>query len=100
MIRAGSYRPKLDRVDQLHAGKRQAERRRYRGESTGQHKSWEHAPKPIAVRREEQAYWDCFDYWLIEVAQRVREIVAEYVPPHVQAARDELAAEYDSNIPF
>jgi hypothetical protein len=81
--------PKRDKVDQLHEGKARAERMRARGEPTAQHKSWEFNPKPIAVRREEQADWDCFDYWLIEVAQRVREIVAEYVSPEVQAARAE-----------
>jgi hypothetical protein len=91
-----THSPKRDKVDQLHEGQERAALRRHRGESTGQHKSWEHAPKPLAVRREEQADWDCFDYWLVEVAQRVREIVAEYVPPHVQAARDEWAAIQDT----
>jgi hypothetical protein len=86
-----TYSPKRDKVDQLLEGKARAERMRARGESTGQHKSWEHAPKPIAVRREEQADWDCFDYWLVEVAARVREIVAEYVSPEVLAARQEWA---------
>jgi hypothetical protein len=56
---------------------------------TKQHKSWDAVSKPVAVQREEQADRDCFDYWLVEVAQRVREIVAEYVPPHVEAARNE-----------
>jgi hypothetical protein len=86
-----THSPKRDKVDQLHEGQERAALRRHRGESTGQHKSWELSPKPLAVRREEQAEWDCFDYWLVEVAARVREIVAEYVSPEVLTARQEWA---------
>jgi hypothetical protein len=53
------------------------------------------------ARREAEKEWDCFDYWLAEVAQRVRQIVAEYVPPEVQRAREEFATlEYGEDIPF
>jgi hypothetical protein len=80
------------RIARLHAGKERAALARHRGEPGKQHASWERKPIP----RSEQPEPDCFDIWLASVEQRVKEIKAEYVPPHVQAARDDFADE----IPF
>jgi hypothetical protein len=97
-----SYRPKWDRVDHMNAGRQRALELRNQGITVNPHKSWEQAAKAQKqARREAEKDWDCFDYWLAEVAQRVRQIVAEYVPPEVQRAREEFAAlEYGEDIPF
>jgi hypothetical protein len=95
-----TFNPKRDKVDQLHEGQERAALRRHRGEPTAQHKSWDHAPKPIAVRREEQAEESRFvtveitkGHWLVVP---IGEPLGEWVPSHVQAARDEWAAIQDT----
>ena len=56
------------------------------------------------AQREAEKEWDNFDYWLAKVEARVRDIKSSYVPPHVQAARDEFAAlawgAWGEDVPF
>jgi hypothetical protein len=95
-----TFSPKRDKVDQLHEGQERAALRRHRGESTGQHKSWEASPKPLAVRREEAA--EESRYVIVKITEchwivvPVGEPIGEWVPSEVQAARDEWAAIQDT----
>jgi hypothetical protein len=92
--------PKRDKVDQLLEGQERAALQRHRGEPTGQHPSWNHVPKPISVQREEAAEESRYD--VVEIAKGQWLVVpkgeplGEWVPSHVQAARDEWAAIQDT----
>jgi hypothetical protein len=105
MVRAASYRPKWDRVDHMNAGRQRALELRNQGITVTPHKSWEAAAKAQRqAQREAEKEWDNFDYWLAKVEARVRDIKSSYVPPHVQAARDEFAAlaweAWGEDVPF
>ena len=92
--------PKRDKADQLIEGKARAELLRHKGEPGTQHKSWDHVPKPLAVRREEAASESRYE--TVEIAKGewlvvpIGEPIVKWVPSNVQAARDEWAAIQDT----
>jgi hypothetical protein len=75
---------------------------RNQGITLNPHKTWERLASARRMAKiEAQKDWDEFDWWLSEVEYTVQQIRAEYVPPELHAARDELAAiEWRENIPF